>query len=109
MTAGSHADVPECVKSQRPDGRHSWRFDGDDPYVLCAFCGERRDALSGKVIGGTSAQSDVPARLREKAERIIRLADLITARELLENDLRTANAEMERMNIALSRIEEASK
>ena len=29
--------------------RHDWRFDGDDPYVICA-CGERRDALTGKPI-----------------------------------------------------------
>jgi hypothetical protein len=28
---------------------HSWRFDGDDPYVLCD-CGERRDALTGRII-----------------------------------------------------------
>ena len=31
----------------RPD--HSWRFDGDDPYLVCE-CGERRDALAGRVI-----------------------------------------------------------
>lgn len=28
---------------------HRWAFDGDDPYVICE-CGERRDALSGRVI-----------------------------------------------------------
>lgn len=29
---------------------HSWRFDGDDPYIACIDCGERRDALSGNVV-----------------------------------------------------------
>ncbi len=41
----------ECPKSQRVDGKfHGWRFDGDDPYVVCEWCGEVRDAISGKVI-----------------------------------------------------------
>lgn len=43
-----------CPKSQRVDGQgHSWVFDGDDPYVVCAYCHERRDALTGKVIGAS--------------------------------------------------------
>lgn len=43
----------ECPKSERVDGPfHSWQFDGDDPYIVCAFCGERRDALTGKRVGG---------------------------------------------------------
>jgi hypothetical protein len=29
---------------------HSWRFDGDDPYVVCGNCRERRDALTGRPI-----------------------------------------------------------
>ena len=38
-----------CPKSQRVDGRgHSWKFDGYDPRVVCHFCGEVRDALSGR-------------------------------------------------------------
>jgi hypothetical protein len=28
---------------------HRWRFDGDDPYILCA-CGRMQDALTGRVI-----------------------------------------------------------
>lgn len=41
----------ECPLSKRVDGKlHSWRFDGDDPYVLCVYCDERRDALTGRVI-----------------------------------------------------------
>lgn len=42
----------ECALSRRADGKHSWGFDGDDPYVVCAFCGERRDALSGRKMPG---------------------------------------------------------
>lgn len=41
----------ECKDSLRADGRHGWAFDGDDPYVYCHFCGEVRDAITGKVIG----------------------------------------------------------
>lgn len=40
-----------CPKSRRVDGRgHSFVFDGDDPYVVCAYCGECRDAISGCLI-----------------------------------------------------------
>lgn len=42
--------APECKDSLRPDGKHSWAFDGDDPYIYCHFCGELRDALTGRVI-----------------------------------------------------------
>lgn len=34
-----------------PDGRpHSWRWDGDDPRIICCWCNEMRDAITGKVI-----------------------------------------------------------
>jgi hypothetical protein len=47
-----------CPGSQRTDGpKHSWRFDGDDPYVVCAYCGEVRDAISGRQIKPPSAAS----------------------------------------------------
>ena len=43
--------TPECPLSQRVDGElHSWRFDGDDPYVICAYCDQMQDALTGRVI-----------------------------------------------------------
>jgi len=29
---------------------HSWRWDGDDPYVVCVRCDEVRDAVSGRTI-----------------------------------------------------------
>lgn len=29
---------------------HSWRFDGDDPYIVCVHCDEMRDALTGAVV-----------------------------------------------------------
>jgi hypothetical protein len=43
--------VRECKDSLRADFRHGWVFDGDDPYVYCVYCGELRDAHTGKVIG----------------------------------------------------------
>jgi hypothetical protein len=40
-----------CPLSQRVDGKlHSWKFDGDDPYVICAYCKEVRDALTDRII-----------------------------------------------------------
>lgn len=40
-----------CKTSERVDGKkHSWRFDGDDPYVICSYCGQVKDAISGKRI-----------------------------------------------------------
>lgn len=51
MNVSDTTDVAECPVSQRIDGRlHSWKFDGDDPYVICVYCGEMRDALTGVVI-----------------------------------------------------------
>jgi hypothetical protein len=45
----------ECPKSERLDGPlHSWRWDGDDPRVICVFCGEVRDALTGEVLRGAT-------------------------------------------------------
>lgn len=41
-----------CPFSRRVDApTHSWLFDGDDPYIVCHFCRERRDAITGRVIG----------------------------------------------------------
>jgi hypothetical protein len=41
----------ECPKSERVDGPlHSWRFEGDDPRIVCVFCGEVRDALTGEIL-----------------------------------------------------------
>lgn len=41
----------ECPLSERVDGKkHSWEFDGDDPYIVCYYCGEIRDAITGRVI-----------------------------------------------------------
>lgn len=39
-----------CPRSGRLDGKHNWCFDGDDPYVVCSFCNEMRDALTDRVI-----------------------------------------------------------
>lgn len=41
----------ECPLSERVDGKtHSWRWDGDDPRVVCSYCGEVADALTGRVL-----------------------------------------------------------
>lgn len=44
------SECQECPKASRRDGRHSWRFDGDDPYVICLDCNEMQDALTGRVL-----------------------------------------------------------
>jgi hypothetical protein len=67
-------DRQPCIASGRPDHRHAWRFDGDDPYVLCDYCGERRDALTGRAIRPPERkQSNVAgalAVLRRAAEEV---------------------------------------
>lgn len=51
LEAPTARDPDVCPKSRRVDGPlHSWRFDGDDPRIICAFCDEMRDAQSGAVI-----------------------------------------------------------
>jgi hypothetical protein len=60
-----------CNASQRVDGKlHSWEFDGDDPRVRCCWCGEIRDALTGKPIktSPSSAEPDPWELLRELYE-----------------------------------------
>lgn len=40
-----------CELSTHVDGQiHSWVFDGDDPYIVCHFCKQTRDALNGRII-----------------------------------------------------------
>lgn len=59
MTAADAVPAPEpppddpgvCPHPIRVDGpEHSWVFDGDDPYIVCAGCDEMRDALTGRVV-----------------------------------------------------------
>jgi hypothetical protein len=58
-TFGTDVVSEHCPLSKRVDGqRHSWRFDGDDPRVVCVFCGEVRDALTGQVIQAGRASDD---------------------------------------------------
>lgn len=48
---GAEPAEPGCPRSGHADGRsHAWQFDGDDPYILCSWCSEIRDALTGRVI-----------------------------------------------------------
>jgi hypothetical protein len=50
----SYASPPRsevCPVPVRKDtDGHSWKFDGDDPYVVCAGCDEVRDAITDVVI-----------------------------------------------------------
>ena len=40
-----------CPKSERVDDPlHSWQFMGDDPYIKCTWCGEIRDAITGRAV-----------------------------------------------------------
>lgn len=58
-----------CPKSQRVDGNgHSFVFDGDDPYVVCAYCKERRDAISGRIIPDVAVvkTTDIPISAAEQ-------------------------------------------
>lgn len=44
--------IDRCRASRHVNGwTHGWRFDGDDPYVVCTWCGERRDNLTGRAVG----------------------------------------------------------
>ena len=59
--SGAATASPEhCPPSEHVDGKHSWRFDGDDPYTVCHYCGEIRDVITGRVIrpGQESGGSD---------------------------------------------------
>lgn len=50
-----------CPFSQRVDGpKHGWRFDGDDPYVECDWCGQVRDAQTNRIV--RQGRSHLPAR-----------------------------------------------
>lgn len=52
------SDGEYCEPSQRVDGKkHSWMFDGDDPYIVCCYCDEMRDALTGRVVREAKSES----------------------------------------------------
>ena len=49
--AGAVNDPERCPRTKHVDGKsHGWLFWGDDPYIKCEWCGEIRDALTGRVI-----------------------------------------------------------
>jgi hypothetical protein len=55
------AAKPDCPLSERVDGPlHSWRFDGDDPYVTCVYCDQMQDARTGRVIRQGRTTDDLP-------------------------------------------------
>lgn len=36
--------------------KHSWKFDGDDPYLICHYCGQINDAITGAVVRASGSQ-----------------------------------------------------
>lgn len=50
----------ECPKSNRADGKHSIKFDGDDPYTICIYCKKMWDAISGDEVGVVIATPKAP-------------------------------------------------
>jgi hypothetical protein len=58
--------------------RHDWRFDGDDPYIVCA-CGERRNVLTGQI-PGDNRWTDLFERIEEIKVARLRPGDVIVAK-----------------------------
>ena len=53
--AGAVNDPERCPRTKHVDGKsHGWLLGlpiwGDDPYIKCEWCGEIRDALTGRVV-----------------------------------------------------------
>ncbi len=49
-----------CPMTKHVDGKsHGLRFDGDDPYTICVWCGETRDVISGRVIEAASTHREI--------------------------------------------------
>ena len=85
MSGESNRDV--CPLSQHVDGwSHGWQFQGDDPYIECAWCHEVRDALTGRVLYPIKSQPKQPteleqlkakyARVRQALDKIIEAVQL---------------------------------
>lgn len=47
--SSKHSDTQSAQPTAAALHKHSWKFWGDDPYLICE-CGEIRDALNGTVI-----------------------------------------------------------
>lgn len=60
LVSGSQVCPTSAVK-------HSWVFDGDDPYVVCHFCNEMRDAITGRVVRtGVKTWPDLMRRISNR-------------------------------------------
>ena len=81
--------VPEieefCSLSERVDGKlHSWEFDGDDPYIVCYWCKDRRRAPGGeKMMNGRGERRPITL---EDVLRAYRQFNGIVSPMLLVND-----------------------
>lgn len=72
---GERDDSEVCLSSERVDGKlHSWSFDGDDPYVVCCWCGEVRDSITGGVIKPVAPAPTQPTRAEELLKRFVKYA-----------------------------------
>lgn len=60
MNTNSSKDI--CPSTKHVDGKsHGWQFDGDDPYIVCDWCKERRDAITGRIIApAVPSVADIP-------------------------------------------------
>ena len=77
--------IEECSLSKRADKRHGFVFDGDDPYVVCFFCGKKFDNLTGLEVG-VPKDKPQPVLSTTVNDEMNRLRDALeTVRGLLEN------------------------
>ena len=54
--------TPHSPSAIPPLPLHDWRWDGDNPVLVCARCGEYRDALTGQtIIAGVRRDQQEPA------------------------------------------------
>ncbi|MFE5290418.1 helix-turn-helix domain-containing protein [Nocardia sp. NPDC056611] len=62
--------MTDVCLSRHVDGMsHSWRFDGDNPIIICAFCDEMRDAVSGNVLRPSSTVMDNYPGIKDPTSR----------------------------------------
>ena len=78
VTDDARAERPlRCDGTPHPEGaisplsEHDYRWDGDDPYVVCARCGERRDALTAsRVLDYHRRAETATATTEDAVERV---------------------------------------
>lgn len=66
----SDPTADRCQFSKRENGTHAWKFDGDDPYIECAYCDMVRDAINGRVIRHGRPAPESELGFKEAAENL---------------------------------------